>query len=636
MRHEHLSGPRLRFPVKVGERESIPGVIVRGVRQHVLIRTAPVLEAACVGLRHVGLSQIATPEQLARIAYVARCPANDLMNRAGVRVVTRDDDRSYDAQFGRLLIPRAYVEFDRRRIGPVTLASETYHRASWMNLLLPYCPESLERLVDRCGHCDKALGWFYARGVGHCDHCGLEIEPSAEASLADEMAEDYRLFAQLSSPDSRGIETVCAQLPASLATVSPGSLVRIALLLGGLVQPGSVVTTSRHLVPKLSASTLAAVTTSGIALLRTWPDGIRSWVAAKTEELRGSPSELVRLRARLKRLADRNQEADDVVSAVTDALPGLRRHAAHGFAAGRPYYLYKQVQTMLGLSSQAMDRLKKLPDISFLKLNTAAKEQGQFDAEQIDELRPVFRDSVFLSSCADAFGLPLYAIEQLCAAPDLLEWENHPALLAAGMAVKVRGTSIERLSSTLFGAARHDKMPEDCVSLAVAAKRIGGRLKPWATIVNVFKTGGMAFWVPGTQTRIPSFRVRVHELARFQSVVDAEAPAAMPVSMMVSQRDAAEILNIKSDQVIALAEVMNFRFDRCGSRLVAPRDAVLAAAAEVAFSAEIALHQGIHHRQVEAALSSMGFRRHEAGWDRNALVKRSIIPASPGFATETC
>ncbi len=373
---------------------------------------------------------------------------------------------------------------------------------------------------------------------------------------------------------------------------------------------------------------LAAVASSGTALLRSWPTGFRSWVADKLEDLRASPADLTALRSRLKRFADKATEPADLVDAVVSALPDLHRHAAHAFAIDRRYYLYKDVQRVLGLSSPAMDALKSWPGIEFLKLNEAGKEQGQFNVEQIDKLLPVFRESVFISGCASGFGLPIYAIEQLCAA-EVLEWEDHAALLATTAAAKVRRESVGRLVEEISGKGRRDEMPRDCVSLAIATRRIGGRLKPWASIIDALRKGRLSFWMPEGKLFIPTLRVRAKDLTGFQAIVDAEAPDGMPVFTTVSQEDAAEILNLAPKRVTALSRQLAFPFERQGHGLAASRAAVLAAAAEIAFNAEVALHENVHHRQVDNIMVARSIAPLLSGWRRRDLVQDGIIPPPP-------
>src|SRR3546814_3554599 len=62
--------------------------------------------------------------------------------------------------FGAAVVYREDILLDRRRISPLTLQTSEHHRAAWLLGLLPYCPLSLERLVDECPNCPgKKLGW---------------------------------------------------------------------------------------------------------------------------------------------------------------------------------------------------------------------------------------------------------------------------------------------------------------------------------------------------------------------------------------------------------------------------------------------------------------------------------------------
>lgn len=275
-----------------------------------------------------------------------------------------------------------------------------------------------------------------------------------------------------------------------------------------------------------------------------------------------------------------------------------------------------------------MKRLKSWTGLKFQRLNTAAKEQGQFDPEQIDALVPVFRDSEAMSACAWGLSLPLYAIGQLCAA-GILAMEDHPALLLTQSNHKLRGASIRHLAAELRGQVRQDEMPQDCVSITIASRRIGGRLKPWASIVDALRNGGVPFWAKGKDAKIASFRIRPNDLARFQSVLDAEAPACLTIGATVSQSDAAEILNITPKYLPALAGDLGLEFERVGLGLYAPRHAVLTAAAAVAWNAEVAAYEGVDHRAVDGILAARGVSPLRTGWCRARLIKEGILPPLP-------
>lgn len=621
---DRVSGRRLRFDLAMGERESIPGAIARGVRDHVMVRTAPVLAAADVSMKHIGYSQIAGPDELRRLAYVARVEAERFIGSAGEPVRRAADDKSMETRFGSLLMPRVFLELDRRRIGPLSLQEQGYHRLSWMNLLLPYCPESLEQLVDRCTRCGSSLGWRYAAGIGNCDICDEEIAPATEPALTEALAENYRLFAQLSSPHAGGVDAAIMLMPSVLRGVDPGQLVRLALLLGGAVhdETGAF---SRNKVVELPAARLADVATTGTGLLRSWPTGLKEWVAGRTDELRNSPVEIERLRSRLRRIANRQLERSDIVDLVCGALPDLRMHAAHGFSNGGRYYLYKKVQSLLGLSSPRMDALKRWPAIEFLRLNTAGKEQGQFDVDQIDALVPAFRKTVGMSSCTTRLGLPLYAIEQLCGS-GLLEWEDNGALLATGTFDRVRSVSLNDLIAGLKARAAPEGIPLDCTSLAVATKRIGGRLKPWATIIHALIDGRIRFWLKASTPTTASIMVRGRDLAAFQHVTDPAAPEGLPISPLINQLDTAEVLNISTALLSGIQEDLGLEFDKSGQGLATSRTQVLSIAAEIVSNAEASHHLGVHPKQVPGILDARRIRRRRGAWCRRHLIDESILP----------
>lgn len=628
MQTDGQSGRRLRFDLVMDDGESIPGAIARGVRDHVLVRTRPVLDAAGVDLRHVGYSQLAKPRELERLAYVIRCAPERLSANAGVGLSAGTGTKVVDVRFGAHVMPRSHLELDRRRVSPMSLDARQIHRLSWMNLLLPYCPESLERLVSVCADCGSTLGWHFSWGIGTCEHCGEKVKPSGEPSLPTALANDYRLFARLSSPGAAQVAQAIATMPEALHKTPSATLVRLTLLLGGLVQQEPVATTSRLAVLELPKPLLASIITAGVALLRSWPTGIQSWVAGRAEEVCDDPAGLRALRTRLQRLTSRGQETDDLVELVAAAFPDLRLHAAHGFTGGCRRYVYKQVQKLLGLDGPQMDALRRRDDLGYRRQTTATHEKGQFDAERIDRLVPAFRQSVQLNACTGELRLPLYAIE-LCCRPDLLVWEDEPAFLEVKSRTAVRLGSLQGLRMRLIAGKSQEPQPSGLISLSAASKRIGGRLKPWSSIVRALLEGDLPYWLSGALPTTASIRVQAAALAAFDQAVDGPLPAGMEPGRVVSQADAAEILNLKSEQVAAWSETLGIPFAPSGRALVAPLAKVIDVARGIAWTAEISLHVGIHPVKVQAGLTERGIRRVSTGWCRQHLMDKTILPLFP-------
>jgi hypothetical protein len=623
-------GRRLRFDLEMYYDESVPGAIARGVRDHVLIRTQPVLAAAGVRMKHIGYAQLATSAELERLAHVARCRPEAFVDRAGSRILSIEDGPSIDARFGDLILPRAYLELERRRIGPTSLRSRRHHRINWMNRLLPYCPESLERLVERCATCETSLGWRFALGIGHCEYCGTEIAPSEEPGLPEARREDFTLFAALSCPDGRSGAEARQSLPTVLADAGPGTLVRLALLAGGLVQDKPVKTTSRVAVVDLDAPILASVAAAGAALLRDWPVGFRTWVSDRSEKLRDSPEQFEELRIRLKRLVHARSEAPDLIKLVKLAVPNIEKHKSHGLVHGRRYYLYSDVQRVLGWDAELIRALRNWSGIRFVNVSSAPKNRmGQFDANQIDELATVFRGMVAMNSCTGRFKLPYYAIEQLCGA-GLLEWEDHGAVLATTAWYGVRRASVDRLESALINAAESGRRPSDCLPLAVAMKGIGGRTKPWSAVIRSLESGQIQFWISGSKPTSRSLFVRPAGLAPLADVAADMPPLGFKAADTISQLDAAEVLNISAAVLERTRNELDIPFEQKGRALVAPIECVIAVARSLAWAGEISRHLKVGGAQVARIMRQLGIENVANGWCRDTLVLKGLLPPLPG------
>lgn len=619
---------RLRFPISMHEDESIPGAIARGVREHVLVRTRPVLDAADVAVKRAGHTQLAEPAELERLAQVIRCSVSDLCAGAGRREIESNSSKAVHVRFGNNLVPMQYLDLDRRRVSPLSLRMRNYHRVNWLNLLLPYCPESLERLTSSCTSCEATLGWHYAKGIGICEYCECELQPSNEPALRDDLVDDYRLFACLSSANGCDVAKAITSMPEILQSTASNTLARLAIQVGGLVQDDPVVTASRTVVLDLPKPQLASIAAAGASFLRSWPHGFQTWVVERSEELSCDPEAPRLLRMRLQRLARRGSETDEMVGLVTGALPDLSMHAVHAFSSSRRYYLYKDVQKLLGLDAPQADALRERDDIKYRQITRASHRRGQFDADQIDELASPFRDAVPFNSCTGRFKIPLYAVEQCCR-PGLLEREEHPAFLSIKSRTSVRPESLTALENALTSASSTEECPLDAVSLSVAAKRIGGRPKPWGSIVQALVNGNLEYWLNGEAATTRSVRIRASAITAFDAVIDDPADFGIETCAMISQADAAEILNIKSELLAGLSEQLEMPFSLQGRALVSPRSTVIRAAEALAWDTEISWHLGVRFHSVETILIDRQIVRTGTGWCRRTLIDEGILPELP-------
>lgn len=593
-----------------------------------LVATACILDAAGLRQKHPGLAQVAAPDQVRRIAEVIGCDREALASRAGLRHHGGKGERTADVSFGPLMMPNRFLELHRRRIAPISLTRSGHHRLSWLNLLLPYCPESLERMVDACPACGTVLGWRIAAGLGVCEGCGARIPPSAEPALPERLSDDYRLLAGLSTPDAEAVERTLAELPATLRPAGPGTLVRLALHLGGLRQQPMIATSSGQLVVDLPAPTLAQVAAAGGAMLRRWPVAVADWVDETVQGLAGDEEALDAFKTRLRRMAAGRNESRELVALVTAALPHLSRRSGHT-SSNAPRRLYRDVKRLLGLTSPQAAMFHDWPDLKVSTLPGRQRQHRLYDAEQLDALQPVFRHSIDLNAYSNRSGLPVYAVERLCFA-GLLEWEDHPAVLLTKPWICVRLASTSDFERRLDAAARPGEPPQGAISLSRAAARIGGREKPWAAICASLAYGALPFWRTSLKSRPTRLQVLPDDLAAFDRTFDvAGPPAGFARAERFSQLDAAELLNLQAVAVDQHADRLGLRFAEQGRALTTPKQDVLSVAGRIAFASEIAPHLRLHARAVPKRLAQMGTTPEGLGWSRASLIGAGVLPALP-------
>lgn len=447
--------------------------------------------------------------------------------------------------------------------------------------------------------------------------------PPSEGTLPDDAPiEDYRLFAGLASPCRDHRTAARERLPAILRDVPGHILLRLAIQIGGGCRECPVRSTSMFSVLKLDPATLAAVVANGASLLTSWPHGIRTWVDTRADALRDDRDSFVALRKRICRIMSRGERPEQV-ALVEAVFPDLKKHQAHSFPGDRRYYLTQAVCAKLGVNSPQLAKLRAWSGLRFTRQPGEGRmRNGQFDADQIDELERAFRGGVPVTRASEALDLPNYAVEQLCDA-SLLKREDHPAVLAVRHWPTIRAESLRSLQSDLVSSAQTTVVPFGAVTLRRAASRIGGRPKPWACILGDAADARLEYWLSDANATTRTMLVLPESIATYQNVA---APRPETIAPM-SKEDACEALNAKADFLPFLENGHGLRFVKSGKALRAPAADVLRVASEIAFASEISWHTRFAKLNMEQRLLDLGIARVGQGWPRNTLVAAGVLPS---------
>ena len=611
---------RLRFDLDLREGESIPGALCRGAASHGLYSVAPVLASAGIAPRCAGSVQLLAPEDARRLAYVIKGSPDVLASGVGRRSHDPGGPVKTCLAFGDLVLPNAHFAFRRRRIGPASFQKDGYHRSAWLNALLPYCPESLERLVDTCGLCGASLRWAQTLGVANCETCARPVPPSSEAPLADDLSADYRLFADLVSIVPAVRRSAHDQLPPRLAQVAPGDLVRLALRLGILVH-GEALTIARETsLTRAEPRLLAGIVSSGAGMLRNWPDGLRGWAVGQAAARREDADAYNRLRHDLRWVGEHVPGVDGARDLSTELFPDLDRPINYSFAASDDYYLVSQAEHVLGVSNAKVERLLAADLLPCERLPTRrTKVRVRLEGSPVRSLGDALRGCVATSACQPVLELPIYAVEQLVCLR-ILERETHPGVLLLHDQARVRSASIASLVDRLRAAASSARRPREATALNVTASFIGGRLKPWGAIYSALLAGELPFWLVGDGVTTRDIHVLGSALERFESeIFDEEAWTSFPFESTMHTIDAAELLNLTPPIVERIRDAGFLSFMRQGKSRRSPKAEVLDLAARHASNIELAAVAGVACARLATILGRAGLVQTNGLWPRDAL-----------------
>jgi hypothetical protein len=608
----------LRISVTPRPDESLIGVIARATRENVLESTSIVLDSAGMRLLHPGTVGRDGLAFAASLATVLGCREGDVRERcypsepnAGPQVI----------RFGEASLIRSDMKMEKRRISPASLQSAPHHRAIWMCGLLPFCPESLELLIDQCPHCSASLGWRMSWGIEVCEHCRSIIDAGTQQSLPSELVEDYRLFARLISPVARVRRRALAGLAPEIAALPPSVLLYLMLQLGRIRGEGQL-TLPRQMWGRADPVILARTVARGAEIIGEWPRRLQKWVEQRVTE--AGRSDGTALRPFIKSLREmglpRTAPADQI-PVVHAALPNIFVHLNRVFAdvdGGR--LLGNETCKALVINADKLRRLREARLIRFdMHLESKDRTRVQYDARQVEEIACARRDSTPCTRLEQKLSLPHYAIEQL-ACLGLVIAELHPAIRCIDRELRLTKTSVVAFTATLEENGPKGPPPGSMVSLGTAMRQMGGHCKPWGPLFAAMLGGEIPYWIVERPGKFLN-KVLVHfaDVATFTDVrFDESQWPNFPFDPTVTQVDAAEILNIDAVQIRTVIDDGTLEFAPAGVARRTTKASVLKLAERIISTSEAALRLGIDARCVAGTLKRRAdIRRQLFGWSRS-------------------
>ena len=633
----------LRFDLDVRPDESVPGAIARGVAENHLVKLKAVLKE--VGLdRRAGASQLADTATLDRLATVLRCDPERLRAQAGRRLVEPGDRRlQHFLDFNGLVVPRGHLELTRRRISPIALTRSPHHRQSWLMSVLPFCPESLECLIDSCNYCGRSLGWVQSVGIGRCENCLRTIEASALPPLPDDSAENYRIFAGLLSlsPDER--DAAVDGMPDRLRAFSPGALARLAMRCGLDCDDGDEKRVWQTRAGRMPPQRLARTVARGVALLRSWPTGILDWAAeriAGAADVRSCRADMAR---NIRRIAWPDSHFADQRDLLQEVFPGLRpprptftsgdgwdrtdREVSRVVRSSEParvpfsssdgrVYTGREAKRVLPSFAAHAATIRQLGIVpSRLVADHGIMLEHEYPAAPIDDAAAKWADSVPISTIVGRLRLPLYAVEQMIGA-GLIDRHDDEILAIVLRRPQAVASTFDAFIRRLNERASRRRMPSTALPIGQESRRIGGRPKPWSEIYAALLDGRIPFWLNGD---VDTDRLLVARGSLDRFIVSTQPKAGhggWAAADEISTGDAAELLNVIQRDVVRLSSAGVVTRTIGLRAMTTPRIGIERLAAEHVSAAELARRARTSAEHVNNQLRTAGFVDFHGLWRR--------------------
>ena len=218
---------------------------------------------------------------------------------------------------------------------------------------------------------------------------------------------------------------------------------------------------------------------------------------------------------------------------------------------------------------------------------------------------------------------------------DVLVPEGDRAVVVARNGPCIPQASLTRFLSGMRGVARKDVAPDDAVAIETAARRIGGREKPWGAIFAALLAGEIDFWLASGNVTSRSVVVIPTDIADFDDVSfdqhvlpdDGEIEYPIRRSTNINKNDAEELLNVHPKHTRMLIEEKLLTFTRKGQGLVTEKAAVLRLAERMVAPAELCMLTGLSLKLAREKVKGLCVRPIGCGWSRQDLVERGIVPS---------
>lgn len=486
------------------------------------------------------------PAKLAALAKATGLPVTELESRAYRPVEGVEATRGF---FG-VTLHRTDLDRKRRLFAPAALAISQHHRAIWQVRALPFCTETWQYLTDTCHRCGKRQSWQLSFGTARCDGCLKPLADGETEAVDPALRGRLGLAAGLLSLDAAVRAASLSSLPPAVAALRPGGVFELLARLVPVTDPALPHGRDAD-VWKVPAPRLARAVAEAWDLAAGWPDSFIRHASARIagagkryQDGNGGAT------VRFLRLANDDYVPEDVAALIGGLRASLDLDDAAGAAHAAATLDCMSASYLLGRGTPVVAMRRREGILRAIFAHRGGMPIAMLDRAEIEGIRADMADRSTLEAVSWRLGIPNYGVEQLIALR-ALDTLDHPWFLVRYDGPQVRTSSIDRFEATLT-SGRAGSATDGMVPLRAALHAVGGRLKPWGTVLVALRDGEPSAVAPGG-ARLADRLLVGADRARWIAALPSRAEQDPHVegSGIISKKDAGDVLNLAPRQLQA-------------------------------------------------------------------------------------
>ncbi|QDP19068.1 TniQ family protein [Sphingomonas xanthus] len=598
--------------------ESFNGLLHRWAAANFIDSMLEITRQAGVEYPHVQDVALNERRDLSKIAEITGVPLPELQ----VRTLPADEDGLTRKLFG-VSVRKTDLEVRDRRFAPASLRLSAHHRALWMVRTISFCPETWQYLRSTChrDQCGVTQQWSSTFGIERCGRCLADLRDSPSDLVPEEEREALHALVDLLSPDPARKRSILATLPASLGEITPDAAYELLIRLMKVVDPSlPAARTNMHLAGPHQLSSAMA---QAWRILQSWPEG---FVGLAAERIRarvtrddGNQGESMRF---LSLWRNRSQLSDPIARRIVKEISDFIDISDPVNAAR--FLTLNAAAAAVGLKQSRLSNLRRAGVLRTRFAIRRDRPMAAFCADEIASLNVGFEDRMSIETARAQLGITCHGVEQLVAL-GLLDEVAHPYFRARYIWVPLSFASLKAFCGRVETEGRPISGPK--VPLDMAAKVIGGRLKPWGAMLKMLLDGELDYeFLGGLKTLAKAIHIRTSDVPRLRSIqFDTTSIRPFKFQALMSKRDAADTLNLGPNQATRL---LSDHITPRGSRsVVVPIEAVEKLAAKYVSAAELAWLLGLSKTEAYFLAKRCGVpHSRPGGFLRSEAIERLDLP----------